>query len=159
MIYSGVDLLQVALRIELNGEIFYKKAASITKDAEVRNLLENLANEENKHADFFKDLRKQIESKQIIFHDMTENEMLIQHLADTHVFKKDASPNDFTIENNDSKELLKNALRFEKDTIVFFNELKEQLGDEGKKVVEIIIAEEKTHIRKISDLMKKLNLI
>lgn len=51
MIYKGTDILQVALKIELNGEQFYRKAAQSTTDKNVKELFGELAEEEAKHAD------------------------------------------------------------------------------------------------------------
>lgn len=152
MVYSGTELLQIALKIELNGELFYKKAAKAVNNDEVKKLFEHLASEETRHAAYFKKLRQQLESKQVIFYDTIETDMLVSDLANSHVFKKDNTIGSYENKLSDANEAIKLALQFENDTIAFFNEMGKNLSGEAQETVHKIIEEEKLHIRKLKKM-------
>ena len=50
------------------------------------------------------------------------------------------------------------ALSFEKDAILFFHELLNVTREEGKMSVEMVIAEEREHIRRILELKEELGV-
>ena len=55
-----------------------------------------------------------------------------------------------------SRDVLRLAIGFEKDAILYFREFLPFLAESDRKVVEELIAQEKGHIRMLSDLQKKM---
>ena len=54
--FSGGDVVQFAIRMEENGELFYREAAGTADDPGVVDLFNRLADEEVKHKKIFQDL-------------------------------------------------------------------------------------------------------
>jgi rubrerythrin len=52
-------------------------------------------------------------------------------------------------------EALLAALGFEKETLLFYYELREVLRDAGRLVLDDIIQEEKRHIRRLSEVLRE----
>jgi rubrerythrin len=50
---------------------------------------------------------------------------------------------------------LQGALGFEKETLLFFHELKGVVGGAGQQTVERIVQEEKRHIQRLSAMLAK----
>jgi rubrerythrin len=54
---------------------------------------------------------------------------------------------------SDEKEALQMALDFEKETMLFFYDLRDKVSEADKPVVEGIIAEEKNHVRRLAGMI------
>ncbi len=58
--FTAGDVLQFAIRLEENGESFYRKAAATADDKGVAELFSRLAEEEIKHKKIFEDLLSRV---------------------------------------------------------------------------------------------------
>ena len=61
-IFNAGDVIQFAVRVEEDGEAFYRKAADATKDKDVRELFHFLAGQEVMHKAIFQDMLSKIET-------------------------------------------------------------------------------------------------
>jgi len=150
MYYSGQEIIEIAVRIEKNGYEFYITAAkSIKATNDIKHLFLDLAEMEVHHTDVFQKLAAQFEAENFEF-DKEETEGYINFLADSHIFgKKDAGAK-IAKEISSPKEALELALKFENDSVAFYEELyKKAKNDAGKMILEII-NEEKSHVAMIS---------
>ncbi|MFB3926529.1 MAG: ferritin family protein [Syntrophales bacterium] len=160
-IFEANEIFQFAVRIEENGEKFYRHAATITEDEEERYLFNYLADEEVKHKEIFKnllsgmDLTSRMEIKdppetypgeymqylrnyldgQIIFDKKTETEF--SHITDT------LSAVTFAIDR-------------EVDSVLYYSEIKKLVPQREHKWIDKIIDEERKHFLKLSELKKEL---
>ncbi|OFX68526.1 MAG: hypothetical protein A2X12_01270 [Bacteroidetes bacterium GWE2_29_8] len=157
MIYNASDIILTALRIEKNGFNFYNHAQKKIEEVNIKNLLIELAKEEQRHADYFQTIEAELKKKQIISYEF-DTEIIINYLADSHVFNKENMGEKLGNSINNAKEALDIALTFEKDTISFFTELGHNLEGEARNVINKIIDEERNHIKKIVLMKKELNL-
>ena len=53
----------------------------------------------------------------------------------------------------DAKEALQMAIGFEKETMLFYYDLRDKVSDADKPVIDRIIAEERTHVQRLSGLL------
>jgi rubrerythrin len=53
----------------------------------------------------------------------------------------------------DEKEAVRMAMGFEKETLLFFHDLRDMVSDADKEVVLRIIAEEKSHLRRLAGML------
>ena len=81
----------------------------------------------------------------------------LSYIAESHIFSQpDASINLATKANNE-KDIILNAIAFEKDTLLFFHSLIDSVNDErSRKVIKNIIDEEKNHVMKLKRVLEKL---
>jgi len=146
----------VAKRIEENGAAFYRRAADFIDDPEKKKLLLSLADWEDRHIEFFDSLRTDLsdinpmEYKRYIdrlFKPDAETEVNIQEWADSAVFGPDENPADHLTGDETLEDILRIALRMEKDAYVFYSGLKESMHiTKESDALNKIIKEEMRHI-------------
>ncbi|MDA8405021.1 MAG: ferritin family protein [Desulfobacteraceae bacterium] len=146
--FNAKDVFEMAKQIERNGVKFYQSAATgVSGDAEKKMLLQ-LAKMEEKHEQTFADLEKELTDKETAattFDPDNEAALYVKALADTKVFF------DKKIDVTSMKEILKEAITAEKDSIVFYLGMRDLVpGNLGRSRVDDIIQEEMSHIRILS---------
>ncbi len=153
--FAAKEILDIAIKLEKNGENVYKKAMEEISNPDLAKLLKWMMNEEVEHGKWFKLLKDDIEteSKNPIADEMGK-ELLSQIIGDQTFSLKDV---DFSkIETTD--ELIKTFIEFEKDTILFYEMLQPFINDsETQKKLNSIIEEENNHIRRLSGFMENEN--
>lgn len=146
--FNAKEILEMAEQIEKNGYAFYKKAAEDVKDDGIKAFLNELAEMELKHEKTFGEMIASLSSKEkeeVTFDPFEETAAYIQALADTRVFYEKQ------IDTSSAKEVLKEAIVAEKESIVFYLGMKDMVPtDSGKSKIDAIIKEEMKHIQIIS---------
>ncbi len=77
-------------------------------------------------------------------------------LAEEHVFTDDKASKDMLRKASSDKEALQIAIGFEKDSILFFGEMRKFVPDRDQRAIEELIRQEREHLRKLSELKKEL---
>jgi rubrerythrin len=147
--FSIIEIIELAIQIEKNGEKIYRQAVSQSKYPELDDLLIGIADEEVEHADWLLALKDEIEKNQ----DPPQVEEMdwarVGDLIGNQTFSL-ADVNFSRVEN--SKQLIGIFIEFENDTILFYEMLKTFLVDEKTiKHLEKIIREEASHIEKLDN--------
>ncbi len=153
------DVVTMAVRIEENGKAFYEGAAAKTGEPLVKKLFEELAVMEDGHIQQFKQLRASLEKSftaERVWDPEGLAESLLQASADTHIFTAKAATESLKAVNT-AAEALDMALRFEKDSVVFFLGMKDVLPDESSKgEIDKLIDAERDHVRMLSEKVREL---
>ncbi len=149
--FSDHDVVALGLRLEKNGEAVYRKALETAKDPAVRSLLEQIAQEEQSHVEWFSELEKTI-GKGEDTHILKE---MSRSLADDFFGEQVFSLKDADLsEIRSLPELIEAAVGFEKDSILFYEMLIPLVsGPKTSETLDRIIEEEKTHIQKLEQLL------
>ena len=159
--FNPSEILEMAVQIERNGQKFYKKAAKILKEPDVKQFLLDLAEMEAKHEKIFKDMKAQLteSEKQVnVFDPDNEAVLYLQAMADGHVFQPNEDISAKLTGNESLMQIFKMAIQAEKDSIVFYIGLKDYVPDAAsQKKVQKIIEEEKNHIVVLNDHLKLYN--
>jgi rubrerythrin len=158
-VFHADEVLQMAAQIELNGGLFYRRAAEICEEG--KELLLLIAEQEDEHLALFEGMRKDFaarESEVAAFDPDNEAALYLEAMADSHVF--DLTGTDLT-ELLKGKETLDDildiALQAEKDTISFFVAMRELVpADFGRDKVDALMLEETKHIHWILEEKKKI---
>ncbi len=149
--FSAYEIIDIAEKLEKNGEKVYREAMDQTGDPSLKELLEWMADEEVKHAEWFSELKSQVElnKDQLLIREMS-GDLVSEFVGDQSFSLKDV---DFSA-IKDSKELLEVFIEFERDTILFYEMLESFIIDKetGEKLNHIM-DEEKTHISKLQELL------
>ena len=157
--FDADEIFSVAVKIEENGERFYRRAAEMLLDPDVSRLLITLAEKEVEHKAIFSKLRKtQLESGEKIAVDPdTENEAYLKAWADGHVFNIANDPLDMLTGDESVEKILQIGIGAEKDSIVFYLGMKDAVyGDRDKAVLDRIIKEEMGHYAMLSLQLDKV---
>jgi len=151
------EIVEIAIEIEKNGEIFYDILAESSETAILRDLFKYLSAEEKKHKVKFQEILKSVGGYQIseVYY-ATEYMGYMKALADERVFRKDIQPQDIARSLKTPNEALDVAIGFEKDSIIFLYEMREMVEESQSEAIEKLLTEEKTHIRKLSEMKASL---
>lgn len=144
--FTPTEILDIAITLEKSTERRYKTANRHTKIPALKDLLEWAAQEEEKHAEFFADLKRRIAIDRV--YDAGEE------ISDDF-FKTLLGDAPFSLEDidfsriNSIQDLLSVFIEFERDTVLFYELLQSFLTDkDASEEIEKIITEEKKHIEK-----------
>jgi len=155
-LFSANEILDMAIKLEKNGEVVYRDAIENVSNPELITLLEWMADEEVKHADWFAELKIKLDQKSVNpFMEKMSRELFNDLLGDKNFFLKDV---DFS-SVSEIDDLIAIFIEFEKDSVRFYQVLEPFIGDpvslEGLKK---IIDEENCHIKRLQEFMGRLEV-
>ena len=156
VLFSGSELINIAIGIEKNGLAFYQSLVKAEKDVMARGAYKYLADMEEKHLKTFQsmlDTMGEYKPPEIY---TEEYDLYLKALVDSAVFTDDKVAREMAEKVTSSAEAMQIALGAEKDSILFYSEMRNLVPERDRKVVDRIIEEEKSHLRQLSDLKRKL---
>lgn len=147
------DICDIAIQIERNGEETYRRAGKETPNTENANILNIMADDEKRHAQWFEHLRdadnRLQENRQIA----EMGRELLQNMMSQQTFSLDS----VRLANaNDPEALIRQSMEFENDTIIFYEMLQSFLDkpDTANRLA-LIIKEEQDHIDKLKQMLER----
>ena len=154
--FNKNDIVEMAVKMEQNGFAFYDQALQRNDlDAETKKILTKLRDDEKEHEKTFLALRNKIDNFDLQDSpSWKEAQIYIESVVDSHVFSSEDSAIQLAQKAKDAGELLKYAVQFEKDTILFFFTFSRYVKEQkANAAVDAIINEEASHIRKLRELI------
>ena len=145
-ITSIETVLDLAVWLEKHGQVFYEKARQSATDAGIKELFGALAAEEGKHCAIYTDLYefytgKSAEGEELLGEYGKFIQLLIREIADALDFDEVLT----------QQELIARALQFEKNTLLYFNEVKPLFRGKTGTIIDAICREEKRHIEQLME--------
>jgi rubrerythrin len=153
-VFTAAEALEMALQIEKNGEVFYNAVAGKSDDSEIKTLFEDLAAQEEIHYRIFKKMLGGVGSAPALpagEYDQYQAYMLAA--LDNALFAGEDKALALAEKATDRETALRAALGFEKDTMLFFYDLREMVGETDKASVSRVIGEERKHVRRLAALL------
>jgi len=154
--FSGSELINIAIGIERRGIVFYDIMAKSTEDATARDTFQSLADMERAHVQTFQDMLAEADKYQVPETYAGDYTAYLQALVDNAIFTDDMITSEMATKVESDFEALELAMGGEKDSILFYYEMKDIMPQRAQPTVNKIIAEEKSHLRQLSELKKKL---
>lgn len=156
-IFSGSELVDVALGIERNGVAYYSSLAELTMDALLKDTYNYLASMERTHLEIFQNMLDSIGKYQPKYAGESEEEyeLYLKALIDSVVFTDDEVARQMARNASSPAEAIQIALGAEKDSIIFYSEMRDFLPERDRPVADKVINEEKSHVRLLSGIKKK----
>jgi rubrerythrin len=147
------EIIDLAVRIEKNGEKVYRKAADEVSRPSLASLLEWLADQELEHEKWFKQLGRAAETRVEVPRLEEIGKEILRGVLGDQAF----SINDVDFARvEDINDLLGLSLEFEKDTILFYEMLSEFIDDaETIRQLGRIIEEEYRHVEILEGFLEK----
>jgi len=155
-VFSAKEVLDIAIRLEKNGETVYRDAIKKLSDPNLSLLLEWMADEEAQHARCFSRMQEKLtlEPPDAMAEEMGRD--LLNNLL---------AGQSFSLEDVDFSRIdhintmIAAFIEFEKDTILFYQMLEAFIQDDlALQELNEIVAEEKRHIEKLKSLMHRETL-
>jgi len=154
--FSGSELINIAIGIERRGIAFYDIMTRSTGNATARDVFQYLADIERQHIQIFQGMLAEADKYQIPETYAGEHAAYLQALVNSAVFTDDMVTSEMATKAGSDIEALELAISAEKDSILFYYEMKDIMPQRAQPTVNKIIAEEKSHLRQLSELKKKL---
>jgi len=158
--FNADEIFEIAEQIERNGAKFYRKVAKNAEDAEVKQLLLDLAAMEDDHEKTFSALRAELppsEKWSTAFDPDGEAAQYLRTMAGGYVFDMKTDPSEKITGKEPPEEILKTAIGLEKDSIVFYLGMRDMVPEDlGKARIEAIVKEEMRHIRTLAERLAAL---
>jgi rubrerythrin len=156
IIFSGSELLEVALGIERNGAAFYQALASKSQDRKVRAIYEHLAAEEIKHQKTFQTMLDAAGSYLPPEAYAEDYHLYLKSLVDSSVFTDVAHARQIAAKLSSPAEALTIGIQAEKDSILFYTEMMKLVKPADHQIMLKIIDEERSHLNQLSRLKQAL---
>ncbi|MBA7505298.1 hypothetical protein ES706_03964 [subsurface metagenome] len=154
--FSGSELINIAIGIEGRGIAFYDIMTRSTQNAVARDVFQYLADMEREHIRTFQSMLAEADKYQFPETYAGEYTAYLQALVDSAVFTDDFVTSEMATKASSDIEAMELAIGAEKDSILFYYEMKDIMPQRAQPTVNKIIAEEKSHLRQLSELKKKL---
>ena len=154
--FSGSELINIAIGIERRGSAFYDIMVRSTQDATAREVFQYLADMERQHIQIFQDMLSEADKYQMPETQAGEYAAYLQALVDSAVFSDDMATSEMATRASSDIEAMELAIGAEKDSILFYHEMRDIMPQRARPTVNKIIAEEKSHLRQLTELKKKL---
>lgn len=155
-IFAGSEVIELGIQIEKNGKDFYQILAQNSKSNDAKKVFEFLAGEEEKHIIVFQKLLDKVqkyEPPQIYSQEYFEYMNL---LASEYVFTQKDKGQDAARSVNNDKEAVDLGIKFEKDSILFYEGMKKLVMEYDRKAIDELILQEQSHLRQLAGLKGKL---
>jgi rubrerythrin len=151
--FSLKDIIDIAVKIEQNGEKIYRRAAEKIQNSSLNTLLQWLADEEVKHVEWFTALKDNIADTGEHPEQEKFGRALLQNAVGTHGFALEGA--DFSAMDT-VKDLINLVMEFENDTVLFYKMLQPLIEDQKTlEQLHTIIQEEENHSRLLKERLNK----
>ena len=154
--FSASELINIAIGNERKGIAFYDVMTRSADSASARGVFQYLANMEREHIQIFNDMLAEADKYQVSETCTQEYAAYLQALVDTAIFTDDLAISEMATQADSDIRALELAIGAEKDAILFYYTMKEIMPRQARPTVDKIITEEKSHLRQLSGLKKKL---
>jgi rubrerythrin len=155
-VFSAAEALEIAMQIEINGEAFYNAVAAKTADRDVKTLFQELAAQEQRHYQVFQKMAGTVggvAGPSAPDAEQDEYQAYLQATLNSALFAGPDKALAMAEQAPDRQSALQAAIGFEKDTLLFFYDLRDMVSVEEHKVINGIIQEEKLHLRRLAKLL------
>lgn len=155
-VFTAGELYDVAVGIERNGVAYYESLAQLAADQGLKQIYTGLAKMERHHVEVFQAMRAGAGVETLVPQaDEGEYGRYLQALIDSSVFTSDAVARDMAKKASGPAEALQLALGAEKDSILFYTEMRDLVPQRERDAVTRIITEERAHVRELSELKQR----
>jgi rubrerythrin len=157
ILFSGRELVSIGMGIEVNGAAFYDSLAGCAKDDSVKTTYRQLADKEREHVQTFQKMLSSVSDYDPPETLTEEYEAYMRALVDSLVFTDEKTACDLARRMSSDLEAVRTALIAEKDSILFYTEMRDLVRAAERHVVDQLIAEEKSHVRELTELMRNVS--
>ena len=154
-IFNMSEIVDMGIEKEKKRRDFYGLTAERFSDKNMKELFTRLRDWEDSHIKKFTEIRDSIKDIRETEGYEGELDSYMQALLDDKLYN-DVSPAKFSVHVKTPLDAIAYGIGFEKDAIIFFNEIINYTVDSRKEVVKKLIEEEKQHIVYLAALKEKV---
>ncbi len=149
------DLIDIAVKMEKNGELLYRESMYKIQSAQLKSLLQWMADEEAAHRDWFADKK----GRWATGVDQADLETMLPDVIKEMMGDKTLSLDEVNFAKiRSSVSLLETFVTFEQDTILFYEFLQAFVQDtDALDGLKKIIEEEKKHVAELQEMIQAVS--
>jgi rubrerythrin len=149
---SAKSVLRWAMEIEESGQAFYEAVAAKTQDREAKLVLQDLAYQEERHYRTFQNMLDKVPEADTET-DSAEYQRYIQTALDKTLLGGPDKGLELAQQASNETEALQAAIAFEKDTLLFFYDLRDMVPASQQETISAIIEQEKSHVKQLARVL------
>jgi len=154
-LFEPSEVFQFAIRIEENGEKFYRQMVQKFEDPKVKELFSYLADEEIKHKKTYEEMVSKIEKYEPFETFPGEYFAYLRAYADKIIFTQKELDEEIA-KIKDINAALDYAINAELDSILYYQEVKNFVSENQRSTIDKIIEEERRHFVKLSEIKRTI---
>ena len=154
-LFEPSEVFQFAIRIEENGEKFYRQMVQKFEDPKVKELFSYLADEEVKHKKTYEEMVSKIEKYEPFETFPGEYFAYLRAYADKIIFTQKEFDEEIA-KIKDINAALDYAINAELNSILYYQEVKNLVSENQRSTIDKIIEEERRHFVKLSEIKRTI---
>ena len=151
-VFSASEIVEIGIEIEKNGRDFYAELVRVSKNEKAKEVFGFLGAEEEKHIKRFKELLSQVKKYDTSEAYTGEYFSYLRALSEGYVFTKSGKGAETAKNIKKEKEAVEAGIGFEKDSILFYHEMKKFVLEGEQKIIDKLLEEEQEHLRRLTEL-------
>jgi len=153
-IFKAGEIVDIAIQIERNGYAFYKELSKTSRNFPVQEAFGLMAAEEKEHIAAFEKLSEKSGAFAPPESYPGEYMLYLKAFAGQNIFTKEKQGSAAADKVSSDAEAIDMAVGFEKDSIIFYYDMKKFIPREEEGVIDSLIDEEKKHLERLLRLRK-----
>lgn len=153
--FAGSEVVELAIQIERNGRDFYAALAKSARDPRIAQLCGFLSGEEARHIKAFTRICDAVKGCRAPGNAADEYAAYMHGLAGEHIFTRENTGAGIARRVKSDTEALEKAIRFEKESIVFYTGMRKAVPAREAAAVGALIEQEKKHLVKLTELKER----
>jgi len=154
--FSIGELIDIAIGIERRGITFYDVMAKSTDNEIARRVFQGLVEMEREHIEIFQNMLDEADKYQLVESATAEYTDYLQALVDSAIFTDDMITSEMATQAESDIKAVELGISAEKDSILFYYEMKDIMPRRAQPTVDRILAEEKSHLQELARIKKLL---
>ena len=151
-LFSAKELIEVAVREEQTGAIYYRALAEATESEELAEFARAVAKMEDDHEAKFRALLESVGEYEPTGESYAgEYESYMSYLLEGRIFPAGQDGVELARQQADDKAAVETAMELERNTLLFYHEMIQFVPEQHRAMLDGIIAEERQHV---TDLAK-----
>lgn len=152
------EIIDLAVRIEKMGSQLYKRLAQKTPDPQIKSVLLSLAAEKGRHKEKFRELGRELRPGLIQETYPGEQFEYVGSIVETHMLNGEDHIEQMVENTRSGPCIIKLAISYTKDTILFLNGLRNIFIKEKHAVIDELITEEQAHLVMLLKLLREVTV-
>ncbi len=155
IMFRGEEMIKTAIEIEKNGIVFYEVAAKGARQPKLKEACLQFAEQEREHQALFEKMLASLGKEEAVDdEDASEEERYIKSLADHTVFTgQDTLAK--VLRQTVGIDVVSLAIDMEKDSILFYSEVRSLVKAAERHAIDQIIDEERAHVLRLFEFWKQ----
>ncbi|MCK4251514.1 ferritin family protein [candidate division WOR-3 bacterium] len=154
-LFEPSEVFQFAIRIEENGEKFYRQMVQKFDEPKIKELFSFLVDEEIKHKKIYEEMVSKIEKYEPFETFPGEYFAYLRAYADKIIFTQEEFDEEIA-RIKDINAALDYAINAELDSILYYQEIKNLVSENQRSTIDKIIEEERRHFVKLSEIKRTI---